>query len=221
MRAVDALAHDRPRLRAGRSARRTRQCARSRVSVARRGIRELLESHWEVTDERLRTGGRAVVASRLDANPMMLDGLCPDSETPRCPTEALEPSAECELNGRWAKRNHRARRARAGREAEAARGRARKSRGYSQKSHALEPIVLGQLTEQLCPFDEQTASGWPRIDTARAVIARCSHATPRLCHHHRKSRDERRSFHGRSPMIASIALYLARFGTGQNPFAIA
>jgi hypothetical protein len=160
-----------------------------------------------------------LVRHGFDDNHVMLDGRRRGYETRRDLIDVLHPSAERELN--WTL-NERERIARAARGlVEALRELAsHEAVLFPEIVARLEPTVLGQLTEQLCQFDEQTASRWPGIDIA-ACTARCSHATPRLCHQHRKSCSERRHVTAASTMIASIAPVLPRFGTGQIRFAIA
>jgi hemerythrin-like domain-containing protein len=149
-------------------------------------LKELVESLRAVTEYRHFEKEEALLVPTLvrhgfDYNHVLLDGRRREFETQRYLLDVLHQSAERELNWTLDERERIAR---------AARGLVEGLRQLASQEEAelfpeivarLTPAVLGQLTEQLCQFDEQTAARWPGIDIAslhRSVLARYASTLP-------------------------------------------
>jgi hemerythrin-like domain-containing protein len=122
-----------------------------------------------------------LVRHGFDYNHALLDGRRRAYETLRYLIDVLHHSAERELN--WTlDEEHRI--ARAGRSlVEVLRQLAFQEEAelLPEIVARLSPPMLGQLTEQLCQFDERTASRWPDIDIPslhRSVLARYASTLP-------------------------------------------
>lgn len=122
-----------------------------------------------------------LVRHGFDYNLEILDDGRRVHEKVRYLLEVLHQSAERDLNWNLDERARIVRAARSLVEEQRRLAAQREAELFPEIESRIPPPALGQLTEQLCQFDEQSDSRWPEVDVAalsQSVLARYASTLP-------------------------------------------